>query len=283
MEFSDTLLAGWPVVGVLGLESIGSFDPDLPAFKGFTFYVVQEKNNGDRFCQLIANKCAPGRVRRVQLSPSLIDSSDLWMQMHGHLDPEHVTNLFNQAIGAAILTSVEVPPEGQTTIIANPEPPIVKRYPATDMGNAERMADVFGDDIRCVTEENKFALWVPENGIWKKNRDPRNLQVRAKQVVRSITPENTILEDPKRDAKWNRTSEGNTRVNAMIASLWNEHRLIAPSDVFDRHLMLLNVRNKTIELNESGRVRDFCREDFITLQAPVVYDAKAKCPLLTAS
>src|SRR6266699_5513342 len=56
------------------------------------------------------------------------------------------------------------------------------RYRATDTGNAQRMYDQQGENIRCVIDEKDFALWESEKGIWVKSQDSKMLQTLASGV-----------------------------------------------------------------------------------------------------
>ncbi len=150
------------------------------------------------------------------------------------------------------------------------------RYRATDTGNAQRMYDQQGENIRCVIDEKDFALWESEKGIWVKSQDSKMLQTLASGVVETITPENTLLE-VEGDELWQRKSESLGKIKAMIGQLWKFKQLKVRSSSFDRFLMKLNVRNYTINL---GTVKpyDWIREDYLTKQAPVLYDDDARCP-----
>lgn len=69
-----------------------------------------------------------------------------------------------------------------------------------------------------------------------------------------------------------------TRENsAAIARYFDGIEIRGFSDVFDRHSLLLNVKNVTIDLR-TGELIPHKREDFLTKMVPIEYDPKATCP-----
>ncbi len=154
------------------------------------------------------------------------------------------------------------------------------RYRATDKGNKDRLVDIFGVDIRLVSDKLSFARWTPSNGVWMMDVKNKLLMPLAAKVVETITPENTLLEE-KGDEKWQRKSESLQRSTSMIDKLWENEELYKPSKEFNLGLWKLNTKNCTIDL-ETQQPYEWNREDYLTLQAPVLYDNDATCPQFDA-
>jgi putative DNA primase/helicase len=70
------------------------------------------------------------------------------------------------------------------------------------------------------------------------------------------------------------------RKNALESASWEPGVRVSPDDL-NRHPLLLNVQNGTLEL-ETLKLREHRREDLLTQIAPVPYDPAATCPKFEA-
>src|SRR5437879_3971853 len=123
----------------------------------------------------------------------------------------------------------------------------------------------YGSEFRYATDLEKFRLW--NGAVWEHGgASGDNLLGLSKKVLQHIA-----------DAEWRETSESTGKRRAMIAAAKGEDAVRVKSTAFDQRAMLLNVANGTIDL-ATHRFYDFRREDYLTKQAPVVYDAAAVCP-----
>lgn len=150
----------------------------------------------------------------------------------------------------------------------------------TELGNAERLANEHGDDIRYCHPWKCWLVW--DGRRWKKDATAA-IQRKAKRTVRAIQEQALAIEDyePRKSLlKWAIQSETRYRIGAMIQLAESEVPAL-PAE-FDQDSMLLNVLNGTIDLRTS-KLRSHRRKDMITKLAPVVYDPKAKCPLFMRS
>jgi len=156
----------------------------------------------------------------------------------------------------------------------------VSSYPAgtplTDMGNAARFIDLFGNDVRYSREEKTWYVW---NGkVWEPDRTERVMKM-ADRVARGIYVEARNAEDPderKRIAKWAvRTEALKTRV-AMIDSA--RYHVPATRDMWDADRNLFNIQNGTVEL-DTLTFREHRRGDMLTKIGGVRYDPAARCPV----
>jgi len=155
------------------------------------------------------------------------------------------------------------------------------RRPLTETGNAERLVDRHGADIRF---SYPWGQWLN----WDGKRYQRDLtgaiMARAKEAVRSIYGEAQAAEnDAERAAlaAWAKRSETAGARSAMVKLAESEKGVpILPEDM-DADPFLFNVLNGTIDLR-TGRLRPHDRADNITKLAPVLFDPKAECPTFLA-
>ncbi len=151
----------------------------------------------------------------------------------------------------------------------------------TDMGNAERLVQTHGDDLRYCYVLGKWLAW--DGCRWR--IDARGDVARlAKATVRSIYAEAAAAEDEatrKAIAKHAVRSEGAARLEAMVTLAQSESGIPVDPDELDRHPWLLNVRNGTVDLR-NGELLPHNRAHLMTKVAPVDFDPAASCPTFDA-
>ncbi|MGI8744999.1 MAG: DNA primase family protein [Bryobacteraceae bacterium] len=154
-------------------------------------------------------------------------------------------------------------------------------YPFTDVGNAERMVEMHGAELRYCHPWGKWLYWNEER--WCLDATAEVVR-RAKATTRKMFMMAARLSDSdKRDRlfKHARDTEKYAHLNAMIALAAAEEKIpVLPADL-DSDPWLLNVLNGTVDLR-TGKLGPHCREHLITKLAPVEYDAGAECPMWLA-
>lgn len=158
---------------------------------------------------------------------------------------------------------------------APPTAPVPTRaFPATDTGNAERLAAAFGADLR-----HTGTTWVVWDGRrWAEDRTGGEIARRAKATVRTIRAEaSTCTNDTAARAldRWGVASESRGRLSAMVALARHEPGLSVDPQQLDADRWALNCLNGTVDLR-TGTLRPHDRHDLITALAPVVYDPDAQ-------
>jgi putative DNA primase/helicase len=170
----------------------------------------------------------------------------------------------------------------------------------TELGNAERLADSHGHELRYVRAWKKWLAW--DGKRWARN-DLGVEEVRAKSIVRSLfveaaqdsaraastTNADGSMSDESSEAgksaetklKWARASSKASSIASMIRLAQSEPPIAAAPSEFDRDRWVLNVLNGTIDLR-TGALRPHRQTDMITRLAPVTYDANAACPRWSA-
>ncbi|MGV8109965.1 phage/plasmid primase, P4 family [Methanospirillum sp.] len=151
----------------------------------------------------------------------------------------------------------------------------VKSYNLTDLGNAERFVNTFGDQVKYCPTLKSWYVW--NNQVWGlDNVNKRDLL--AIDIVRSIYGEAEAETDEKlrvKIANWATSSESQQRRTAMmltVSSLLSIHH-----DVLDAKPELFNLKNGTYNL-ESHEFREHRKEDLLTKLSKVNYNPDTECP-----
>ena len=176
--------------------------------------------------------------------------------------------------GAAIFKLALVPPAATD---GNDHAPTTKttptRFNLTDLGNAERIAQRHGADLRFCADWGKWLAW--DDRRWTRDKSGV-IYRRSKDTVRSIYNEvasETNDKERKAIADHARQSESGKHIREMIGLAQGE--LPVTPDALDRDGWLLNCSNGTVDLH-TGALREHRREDFLTKLAPVEYDPSAR-------
>jgi P4 family phage/plasmid primase-like protien len=150
-----------------------------------------------------------------------------------------------------------------------------RTFELTDTGNAERIVEACGEDIRYCHPHKRWYVW---NGRYWEPDATAAIQQMTKDTVRSIHVEALkIIDDAERAKvrKWGTTSESAPRRKAMAeAASWELGVAIRP-DELDTDPWLFNCENGTIDLR-TGDLLPHSRDDFITRMAPVRFDLSAR-------
>ncbi len=147
-------------------------------------------------------------------------------------------------------------------------------YPQNDDGNAQRLVDLYGEDIMHVNGIGWYRWdgmrWKPSSsGPWSEAVDVGRMLM--EQGKTSGGPGGEALE------RWGRTTGNVARIEAMIKAASRHPQIAVEAYELDGDPWLFNVTNGTIDLR-SGTLRPHSREDRITKLAPVPYNPEAECP-----
>ena len=154
-----------------------------------------------------------------------------------------------------------------------------RERPLTDLGNAERLRDLHGADLRFDYTRKKWVHW--DERRWAEDTTGE-VERRAKEAVRSIFDEAKRCNDPDRReklAKWAVQSESAPRIRSMLALARSALPIESPA--FDTMPLAFNVLNGTINLT-TGTIEAHDAAAFHSKLAPVAYDPTATCPLFQA-
>ncbi|OFX15255.1 MAG: hypothetical protein A2Z18_00180 [Armatimonadetes bacterium RBG_16_58_9] len=207
-----------------------------------------------------------GSVRVVE-PPDLLEKGDItdWIQA-GHTVDELL----------ALVESAEEwtpPPEREPSDHQTIKP---SDFPLTDLGNAERLIDASGENLRYDVDAGKWIVWNGKRWEYDSTGEVNRMTM---SVIRSLykllpgmdrTPGEELYKHIKK-------SESAPRLAAMLELARFLEGVPVQSADLDHDPMLLNVLNGTVDLR-SGTLRPHTREDLITKLAPVEYNPNAKAP-----
>jgi putative DNA primase/helicase len=147
----------------------------------------------------------------------------------------------------------------------------------TELGNARRLVQRYGDDLRYVHAWNSWVIWRDRH--WRRDEDGMIMYLAKATVEALLRDAININEQVKRDMtmRFAMQSQKAAQLRNMIALAESERAVIMPPDKWDADPMLLGVQNGAVDLR-TGSFREAQREDFITKRTGTIYDASAKCP-----
>ena len=156
------------------------------------------------------------------------------------------------------------------------EPDGITDRALTDYGNAERLVDRFGDNIRYCFEQD-WLIWTGKR--WTEDKTGQLMRY-AKETVRHIYGEAERSEDKdtrKKIASHALNSEKRDRLKAMIDLARDEAGIPTRATMLDIDPLAFNVLNGTLDL-KSGQLKPHNRSDLITKITHVEYLPDAECP-----
>ena len=173
--------------------------------------------------------------------------------------------------------------------MSSPEPVapnknIVKIPPATDAGNAELFASLYGASasVRFDHKQGRWLIW--DGKRWSEDRTERVYQlmkqtarVRHKLAFGLLRDQDGITEEGKRQAKWAMTSEGHYRIKAALELAKSQEPISDDGEGWDSDPYLFGVENGVADLR-TGELRPEMPEHGITKHSPISFDREAKCP-----
>lgn len=148
----------------------------------------------------------------------------------------------------------------------------------TELGNAERLIDRYGERMRYEVTRNRWMIWdgrrwAPESGC--------EVMAFAKQTVRDVDSEAARASHPEQRhaiSAWARRSEKALALKAMVGLAQSEPGIAISSEAMDSDPWLLNLPNGTLSLRGTPSFRPHDPMDYCSKMAPAVYQADARCP-----
>lgn len=142
-----------------------------------------------------------------------------------------------------------------------------KKFMCTELGNAERIANDYGNVIRFVNEVGWF-VW--DGKRWKEDRKREIEKITAKVLRKLFKSEDEF------ERKWAKQCEKRSiRMNSIKDMI---PLVPAEREEFDNHKFLFNVSNGVIDL-KTGELLQHDRNYMITKISNVEYDKNAKSPV----
>lgn len=151
-------------------------------------------------------------------------------------------------------------------------------YHFTDLGNAERLIDLHGQDLRYCYPFKRWLIW--DGRRW--DGDNRGqLRKFCKDTIKRIYQEALKLDDfeaRKALMEFALRCESVKKQRDMAEFAQSEDGIPVLPEQLDKEIYLINCLNGTIDLR-TGKLRPHRREDLLTKLAPANYSPDAKCPV----
>jgi putative DNA primase/helicase len=154
--------------------------------------------------------------------------------------------------------------------------PVNREYRLSDLGNAERLVDEHGHNLRYCHPFSKWLVWDEKR--WG-NDNTGEIKRKCKSVIRKMYSEAGKEPDDEKRKKfidYTRRCESDQKIKAMLSLAQSEPSIPILPEELDTNPWLLNCSNGTINL-KTGKLQPHNREDLITKLAPFFYDPNASC------
>lgn len=215
-------------------------------------------------CRLAGDEDRPKREATVRSTADRLRAGEGvtgWKQLAEHIERK----VFNRVRS---WLSVQVDPSQFESI-----------SPATDVANARRLVQYFGQDIRFIRTWGKWVTW---DGMRWSDGEHVIYQFAIK-TVEKIYEEAEAAEKAgnKEYAKflraWGKASSSASALANMVRVARSMSEVSISHEALDVNPLRINVRNGTFEL-DTGLLREHRREDLITKLCMYDYDPNAQCP-----
>jgi putative DNA primase/helicase len=153
----------------------------------------------------------------------------------------------------------------------DPEVDEGETFPMTDVGNAERMAALYGSEVRWCERQSRWLTW--DGARWLPDAD-RHIDAYAVATARSISADNP---GDSKTEKFALGCESNKRITDMLTRAKGLKELRVTPEQLDVDPMLLNVANGTLDLN-TGVLRPHDPADYLTKLIAAKFDSAAQAP-----
>jgi len=149
-------------------------------------------------------------------------------------------------------------------------------YKKSDVGNANRLINKHGGNIRYIHEHKTWIYW--SDGRWEFDKDG-DIFRRAQDTILAIHTEVAETDHDTRSAlsKFALRSENKKSLDNMIAIARTDKEVVMSQSDLDKDHYLLGVANGTVDLRTGG-LKCSDRSNFITKHAYVTHIANSKCP-----
>ncbi|MCG6533979.1 MAG: phage/plasmid primase, P4 family, partial [Syntrophales bacterium LBB04] len=257
-----------------------------PFFKDKNVVIFPDNDDtGKKHAFFIANQLHNiARSIKILELPGLPETGDVSDFISKYPDKEAAYERLSIMIEECQPYQTTVNSESQNVIAPSNSVPTLKKvnsdmkFALTDLGNAERLVNRYGNVIRYCPQSKKWFIWNEK--FWQRD-DMQKIKSLAINTVRFIYQEITTKMD-KIDAdiisKHAKRSENIQRINAIISLAEPLPDISIPPSQLDSDTFLFNCQNGTVNLR-NGELQPHSPDNFITKISPVVFDEKAECLL----
>ncbi|WP_112469437.1 phage/plasmid primase, P4 family [Streptomyces triticisoli] len=195
---------------------------------------------------------------------------------------------------AVLLPPQSAPAPAASSWTAPTEPPVALPSPIParewdDLGNAERVIDRHGHEIRWLADIERWAYY--DRGRWNLKAANTGVWTRVVNTINQLEDEApNYSSEPVTDAQgketasqrdqflaWARKQRMRPKLAAAREVLQAYPAVHTTMDAFDQPEKLLNVANGIVDLT-TGQLRAHDRGLYLMQQSPICYDPNATCP-----
>jgi hypothetical protein len=149
-------------------------------------------------------------------------------------------------------------------------------YQWNDTGNADRLADLYGEELVYCTERRSYYVWTGQ--VWKIDEFVE-VEKRAEKTMLEALGEAKHISDPQRRAAFARfinKSLSRIGLSNLIHLAKKKVPQVGVND-FDKNPWHLNVENGTVDLR-TGVLEPHEADDLLSKCIPIRYDPRAESP-----
>ena len=192
-------------------------------------------------------------------------------------DPEVLQKTKEYAIKKGLIKAEDLPKQEKKAPLRFPIS--YDDHSLTDIGNAERLVNIQGEDMRFCQLWKKWIVW---NGRYWEIDESNESKNRAIEVAKTIFVEAATAPSKEKSREvggWALVSASRGKIDAML-DLAKGYLAISPKEL-DQDPWLLNCRNGTLDLR-SCRLQEHRHEDLITKALEIDYNPGAEAPYWNA-
>jgi putative DNA primase/helicase len=156
---------------------------------------------------------------------------------------------------------------------------LINTRPRTDIGNAERLVDQYGNNLKYCHHFNSWYVWTPSEGRWRKD-DLEQIYRAAKDVIRRIGVEasrGSTKTSSDELYKWAMACECRAHLIGMTEIAKCDPKIAALPEIWDVDDFSINLLNGTYDL-KNFELREHSIKDYNSKIALFEFDKTAKCP-----
>jgi putative DNA primase/helicase len=210
-----------------------------------------------------------GTIRRRGMTQEAIEAALLEVNRRQCMPPLSETEVTR--IARSVIRYEPIP-----SMRVSPQRAALAHFNLTDLGNAERLVNRYGDILHYCYERKRWLIW---NGkVWEWDAGNK-IAALAKLAVRNIYHEAGDEPDEKKRkeiASHAGKSESDPRLTGMINLAQSESNIPIKLTDLDTNPWLFNCRNGTIDL-KTVKLMSHRKEDLITVLVPLDFNPDAKC------
>ena len=147
-----------------------------------------------------------------------------------------------------------------------------------EVGLAQKLIDIYGQDIRFVKGLNAWIVW--DGTVWQEDGTKIYIKRLVINMLNKLKEQAAEIEDKdtrKCNIKFLTSSGTAKKIYSIIDLAQAGQGIMIDTKELNRNHALLNCSNGTVNLR-TGKIQKHSREDYITKKLDIAYDSNATCP-----